>query len=407
MTDLHLLDQLRSAVERRLDWPPPATWSAAHFEELSDRIAEATEIRLSVTTLKRVWGRVSYSGRPSRTTLNTLARFAGSDGWVAFAARYRASDAPAVGPPPVPSGDRVTTRSATAKYWWLAVPLVAAILIVATSLATSPGRRAAAVERFTFDPIATGLPNTVQFRYALSGEYDSVEIQQSWDERLRYRVDPDNGFHASTYYYPGVYQAKLVVDGAVAEERTLVVPSGGWLGTQGADKASAPIYLPVDSIRTSDGKLRIPTVGQVATQELHYITEKGLTFNNRTDIRTRFQTTTGAVCESAELLLFYEKGVVVLPFSTPGCTGNLRVYAMGRSWSGRDHDLAGFGVSSGEWINLRVRQNQDSVSVTRSEKAIFSLALPRPAGRLMGVRYSFEAGGAVDEAVVNGRNLLQ
>ncbi|UPK72697.1 hypothetical protein [Chitinophaga filiformis] len=71
-------------VERRFDRGPNSEWSSYDFEKLSDAIQEATGVVLSITTLKRLWGKLSYTNTPAVTTLNTLARYAGYEDWGTF-----------------------------------------------------------------------------------------------------------------------------------------------------------------------------------------------------------------------------------------------------------------------------------------------------------------------------------
>ena len=59
-------------------------WSTYDFEKLSEAIFDRTQVRLSVTTLKRIWGRLKYDSAPTLTTLNTLAQFAGYVDWLDF-----------------------------------------------------------------------------------------------------------------------------------------------------------------------------------------------------------------------------------------------------------------------------------------------------------------------------------
>ena len=402
--DARSLQDLRKAVEQELNWPASNTWSAAHFDELSERITTSTNVRLSATTLKRVWGRVNYNGQPSRTTLDTLARFTGHASWVTFVANHQPTLGEAA--PSEPTTTKDDAPRPRRKRRWITGALLLTGLFVAAAILRPYPTAGPTVERFTFDPVTTGLPNTVQFRYALSGAYDSVEIQQSWDERLRYRVAPDNGFHASTYYYPGVYQAKLVVDGAVAEERTLVVPSAGWLGTRGTDKGSLPVYFSINTLQTATG-LAMQAADPDSIAELHYITEAGFGAGSDATLTTRFRPLAGDVCGFSDLLLFYQNGVIILPFAAPGCTGELEALALDQRWSGRDHDLSGFGVAPDQWINLTVRQRADSIRVWRADRPIFGIELPQPTGRLLGLRYRFPDGGEVEKATVNDQNLLK
>ena len=71
-------------IEEKLQWGPCEQWTNYDFEKLSERIFDETKVSLSVTTLKRVWGRIKYPHDPSLTTLNVLALFIGFPDWRAF-----------------------------------------------------------------------------------------------------------------------------------------------------------------------------------------------------------------------------------------------------------------------------------------------------------------------------------
>lgn len=56
----------------------------AEFNNLSTIIFEKTKSRISTSSIKRLWGYVSYDNFPSRTTLNILARFNDFKDWDSF-----------------------------------------------------------------------------------------------------------------------------------------------------------------------------------------------------------------------------------------------------------------------------------------------------------------------------------
>ena len=71
-------------AEARLNRGDSSEWTTYDFEKLSEAIEEATGVMLSVTTLKRLWGKLKYTNMPATTTLNTLAQFAGYADWREF-----------------------------------------------------------------------------------------------------------------------------------------------------------------------------------------------------------------------------------------------------------------------------------------------------------------------------------
>lgn len=72
------MQQLKNIVIRQLG---RTLESPADFEYLSEQIQKAIGEYLSPTTLKRVFGHISYDGQLRPTTLSILARYAGYNGW--------------------------------------------------------------------------------------------------------------------------------------------------------------------------------------------------------------------------------------------------------------------------------------------------------------------------------------
>ena len=76
-----MIDSLVAQIEEQLGWGSGSDWSNKDFEELSDRIFDSTKKRLSVTTLKRIWGRAEMVANPSSATLDILSEFIGYKNW--------------------------------------------------------------------------------------------------------------------------------------------------------------------------------------------------------------------------------------------------------------------------------------------------------------------------------------
>ena len=81
------IDICLQLIEQKLNWGESSNWSSYDFGKLSDIIQDKTGVMLSVTTLKRLWGKLKYDNLPSITTLNTLARFLDFKDWREFGQR--------------------------------------------------------------------------------------------------------------------------------------------------------------------------------------------------------------------------------------------------------------------------------------------------------------------------------
>src|SRR5882762_1519659 len=79
------IEKCRQQIEAKVGWGPGTGWQNQDFEALSARIYKETKVSLSVSTLKRLWGKIRYEGTPNIGTLNALAQFVGYENWRAFA----------------------------------------------------------------------------------------------------------------------------------------------------------------------------------------------------------------------------------------------------------------------------------------------------------------------------------
>ena len=78
------IEKCRRLIEKKLAWGSSEYWQNQDYERLSEQIFEATNVTLSISTLKRLWGKVRYTSTPNLSTLNALAQFAGYKDWRSF-----------------------------------------------------------------------------------------------------------------------------------------------------------------------------------------------------------------------------------------------------------------------------------------------------------------------------------
>ena len=85
----HTIKQLVKQIEEEMKWGKSENWSGEEFDQLSEAILNSTGKSISVTTLKRVFGRVRQESAPSKTTLNILASFIGYENWNQFSETFK------------------------------------------------------------------------------------------------------------------------------------------------------------------------------------------------------------------------------------------------------------------------------------------------------------------------------
>ena len=404
-----MLESCLRQIEQALQWPEASEWRNSHFEALSKKIFEKTEVRLSPVTLKRLWGKVAYHSSPSTTTLDVLARFLGYENWISYQQDFTVASEPKQPPSSQTEAAFLSFRPTP----WMTVLALGLILSLLTGLALTslPVMEKNQRVQFDFAPIAKGLPNTVGFQYDVSQtRADSVFIQQSWDPRLRHQVDKDHQFFACTYYYPGSFQAKLMLNDQIAVEKDLYIQSNGWLGT--IEKDPVPVYLDSTDI-LPDGVLEIlpkhleqagfDLTESIPATNLHLVQDFGEIPGTNFHLQTRFKHTLGmgeSICQQVRLSIICTKTPYIIPFSIKGCVGELNMLLPRKRIEGQVHDLSGFGVNFSEWVQLDVQVEGGKAQLLVNEKVVYQDTLSMDPGKVVGVRYQFHGTGAVESLLL-------
>lgn len=399
------LGELRKRIEQQLGWGNSEEWAQQDFIELSEQIFEKTSVQISVTTLKRVWGKVVYHSQPASHTLNALANFAQFDSWQQFVGSV---SPPAPGPVAQSStaaaeGHRPLTK--------LFVFLILAAVSAAALWAYNPDIFASgdryAVSSFDSKPVAEGLPNTVIFSYVFDRipPEGTVSIQQSWDPRLRHDIDPAQQTFSCTYYYPGYFRAKLMVDETIVKEHDVYVPSNGWMGM--VEEDPIPHYLTSNlnregamGVSVADLQERellspdkTPVTSYLLVDDLGEIS--GTDFQLETAIKQTYSEA-AAVCQTTEIRVLCTNGHFQIPLSIPGCVGTLTLWMSEKRVDGESADLSAFGADMSQFQHLKLVVQSQAVTVFLGGTVIFEGEFEEDPGEVVGIRYRFLGNGIVD-----------
>lgn len=411
-TEELLLQKCRTLIEQKLGWGDAAAWATNDYERLSQKIQEVTNVNLSIATLKRLWGKIRYNSRPTITTLNTLAQYLGFENWRAFTQYHNALNGnshahqnhgqatPHISPP-VPAEKK--------NFKWLI--LVAGVLLLAgafvfvnikTKTDTAPNPSAF---RFSSEKVVDeGIPNTVVFDYDASeaSPDDTIFIQQSWDKRLRSRVNRDDKQHTSIYYYPGFFEAKLIVNEKVVKEHNLFIKTTGWLPC--VEQKPVPVYfkeaeamkqgtltLPLEKIKQANVALQPDTPWVSFYNVRDFGDMKSDDFVFETVLRNDYSEG-AAVCQHTRIHILMEGSTMVIPLSIKGCVSELNF--MGTD--GKKKDLSALGVDFGNWVKVKCVFKEQEARIFINDNEVFKLDANKIPVRVVGIAYRFKGTGSID-----------
>jgi hypothetical protein len=392
------IEKCRQRIEEKIGWGSGSAWQNQDFEALSEAIFKETNVSLSVSTLKRLWGKIRYEGTPNITTLNALAQFLGYQSWRAFTANGFAAS-------PVGTTATKSVSFSNVTKGIMAVAVAGAIVYLFLYFGNRPKKLTYENISFSSRSVAKTIPNTVVFNYnAKDSNADSVFIQQSWDPERRYKVDKNLTEFTSTYYFPGHFLAKLILDSSIVAEHAIYIESHGWLGT--IHRQPIPVYATEDKI-LKEGIVSISNEF-LAEQRIDLEKEKLSTSYFRVmkaevipdtafqmDVTLKNTFAQGsAVCQRTEIALMGSMGFISIPLSIKGCVGELSLYA-DKFVDGKTNDLSAFGVDFTDWVTVRCRVQNKKISIWVNELPAFEGDYQKGMGEIVGSRISFMGTGAV------------
>nr|WP_295864802.1 hypothetical protein [uncultured Chitinophaga sp.] len=420
-------------VETKLKRGCSSEWTTYDFDRLSVEIQEVTGVSLSVTTLKRLWGKLSYQHMPAMTTLNTIARFAGYEDWRDFKQLSSVSDQP--GLPPLPEeatlsgnhlsaenlstvdhlpeekakGNHLTVQDKKRKWYVL---FAVQLLVIAGALflwgRQPAGKVNVAAYQFSSNKmVSEGVPNSVIFHYdASAAGDDTVFIAQTWDVSRKVAVPKDKHQYSAIYYVPGYFKAKLMVGTQIVKTHDLLITSGGWVALSEGD-APVPVYFKKEAFqkdstlsvdvpllqqhflydRPTPAKIRFVNVQEMGSLQNDHFVFETMVRNPKND--------KSAACQRVEVLILCKDDVIMVPLCPKGCVGDLQLYGRGHGVSSKDADLSGFGCDLDNWVPLRVEGNGRQLRFRVNGKLACELDCPNAPAGIIGLQYRFFGPGAI------------
>ncbi|WP_020527364.1 hypothetical protein [Flexithrix dorotheae] len=416
--DLQILKICLKKIEGKLGWIPSEHWKQRDFEYLSLLIFQETHTTLSLSTLKRLWNQ-QYKSVPQVNTLNALAIFAGFEDWMVFKDYVKGQDIQSFttfknsNPNKIPS--KKDRRNAFKAVFLITIPI---IIIGSYLLSYFPNTGKNPLEKdfsnldkvvFESKSMSTEVPNSVVFKYNISEtDFKTAKIQQSWDKRLTQTLLAKNEFHTCIYYYPGYFNAKLILDDSVIKTHDVYVTTDGWQTLIEKEPfETIPTYIPKNKVRQNQylyvnpetlASHKIETdkdyrVNYYYVKELEKISSDQFEFE--TEIKNSLQE--GAkTCQSTVIGIMCKNGRINIPISAKGCISNNNLRFSEYFKHGKDHDLSAYSSNLNEWQKLKLVVNNFNVRVYLNGQKIDEFQYKESAGDIIGFRYQFLGCGAIN-----------
>lgn len=372
------------------------------LQYLIDLMEERSNIRISLSTMKRLW-KNEFNKMPHPSTLDALVSLLDHKNWNAF----RQEQTRGLFQEEI---DRPKPKKQLKNLWFVLIfgALALALLLILPAIKQ---REIVLPENVSFSANKTvthNVPNSVIFSYDLEGvEADSFFIQRSWNPNHKFPIDPRKRNFSQIYYYPGFHWARLIANDSVIRKTRVHVQTDGWFATLKSDRLQDVPTYPDQKKITSNGYLQ---VGNEALEASGMNPNKNLIvsfFNIREfdglqngafvfETKVRFASTKGLTCPFMEVVLIDEEDSSIFGIIEKGCESNIMLKLGQDFFMGSEHDFSNFGASMDEWQILKIVSKNQTLEVHLNDVLAFQAPTERTFTNIMGMIFTFTGKGIID-----------
>jgi hypothetical protein len=397
--------------------PLISTWTNGDYIRLSSILSHKTDVQISPSTLKRIFGKLKTTERyyPQKATRDALADFAGFTDWEAFVQKH---------PRPVKHEEKTEEepvlfeqKTIRKKRNWLPALIlltgIAAIVIWQFNKKEDPTLiNTGGIKLICNNPEGEN-PHSAIFKIQLpenfSGDTANFKVDFG-DGKQERKIIP--GLLVTHYYeIPGRYYAVLKYNDLSLDTIPLYLKTNGWTATAVMQHDTTRVYPVNNSSLFKNGKIRVNAdelfragVDTNRTFFVHFANTKPLTisgdnFELIADVTTS-QLRPGVRCSQVTVDIYGEKSKHSMMLIKPGCVSWAYLHFSENFIDGETDDLSSIGadLSQGGIVKLQVIDKK--VKLLVNKKMIYETSYTFPLKKVYGVKITFSGIGVLNDLVL-------
>lgn len=400
-------------IAEKMDKGDISNWPNSDYQRLSYAIWRENKVRLSVNTLKRIFGKAKTEEHyaPNVTTLDILAVFLNYRDWQHFKAKNQiAVSSIALQPETVPSQLNENSHASISrkKQFVSYLPYIAMALIICLGsfglLFWKKNERAYQdIRIFSRNPgenIFNSVPFELIFPAGFKGR-DSLLLD--FDDGQQEKLNLEKRKRIHYFDVPGRYKVKLSYKNKLVDSAVVIVGSKGWFAYA---RMNSPLkrFPLIDFDGSMEGmskvtnkaisKIGVDTLGEFS---LNFVNFKktdisGDNFELVSNVKTSDQIK-GAECGQVFFLVLGQLERHLISIVDPSCTDLAAAYFSEQERHGQAHDLGTLGHSLKEGGTVKLLVKNKQVTVCLNDKVIYATNYKKPIGKIAGVRVFFSGCG--------------
>jgi hypothetical protein len=365
------LADLIKEIEKSLSWGALDEWTNKNHTDLCEDILNKTGVRISISSIRRLFTNEISTSNPQIETKNALAVFAGYKNWSDFKKNKTT----------------YSYRNKTiVKTAFFVLIFTAILLLLLPKLSFRPIKE---ITNFSITPKYGEAPLTVNFKYSIpksSKNAYSVFFGEYFHERDYIKLDPKETTLRYTYYRSYYYRILLKKNGIIIDNFNVIAKSDNW--DYGAFSGNHETYLPLKSGLLNKSGLYISPkeidAKGIDTLKKYYVEFKKVDdFNCLLDSLTiKFKIKQGELlltrgCYDANIWLSGKNEDIRLNLYNNGCESLSENYIAGNKIDGRFKELDDFSLNLKEWNDVKIKTGNNKINVYINEKNTLNENIPQ------------------------------
>lgn len=394
-----IFEKLLSEIEQKLNWGNATFWTNKNYSDLSEKIEKETGIKISLSSVRRMFGRTNEIKNPQTETKNALARFAGYNSW-----------------------DNYKMLKSKSR-----VLIIKLIISIFTSLAIISfgsflfkkfySKRAETTEmNYNLTPLKGKAPLTVTLNYSIPKNSNlsySIYFGEYFHNKNYIKLDEEKSNINYTYYRSYVYRVYLKNNGIIADTSTVVVKSDFW--DIGAIDESHSRYVKINKNDLELKNLHIPTSylksKGIDTLKGYYTEFKKVDFwgvpLNKMKLSFKYKQKEipgSRGCYDLNLVLRGNKSDIKLISWNKGCESLSEILIGNTKIKGRYHELNNFSFNLSEWNSFEINSQKDTVKILINKKEAYSGPLKFSNEELKLIHFYCKGASSIKDVKLNNEN---
>jgi hypothetical protein len=367
--------------------------------DLSRQIFEKSGVLVSVSSLKRIFGKIASQHEPQRETRNALAKFLDYDDWDDFTRNN-----------PLVFDDQKINKKRSFKT--LLVFIIFAVLIISSLFLlyrfkiVSSSR---ALEKVNFSgKYLTGTsPHTVVFHYNIADVSDSVYINYDDDftEINSEALNPEKNTITHRYILPDLYKVNLIYKQKTIRTIPVHLKTDGWHTYLGYNKLTK--FYPYDRT-TETGKLEIDTdiafgLGLFTKDEKVLVKHRLVKDFNIHGDHCRLKASVANLkklktldCFVASFVIHGDSGKINISFAQDDCLEFAYLKFGNTVLSGKNNELSSLLADFTTWQNLEIEVGNRKLTIKINNETRLFLDFPVNMGEIRSLLFDTSVSGALD-----------